>query len=84
MYGYQEGWGWWEQLGNWDWHIYTINTIYKVDTKREHYVQHKELYLMHCGSRNGKEVQKSTTGFPCEVHSRNEQNIVKQLYSNNN
>ena len=22
---------WWEELGDWDWHIYTIDTMYKID-----------------------------------------------------
>ena len=26
-----EGKGEWDVLGDWDWHIYTIDTIYKID-----------------------------------------------------
>ena len=28
-HGYQGGW--WDELGDWDWHIYTIDTMYKID-----------------------------------------------------
>ena len=31
QYGYQGEGGWWDELGDWDWHIYTIDTMYKVD-----------------------------------------------------
>ena len=32
MYGYQGGQGrGWGELGDWDWHIYTIDTSYKID-----------------------------------------------------
>ena len=24
--------GWWNEVGDWDWHVYTIDTIYKIDT----------------------------------------------------
>ena len=30
-YGYQRGKGGWEELGDWDWHINTIDTMYKID-----------------------------------------------------
>ena len=23
--------GWWDELGDWDWHIYTLDTMYKID-----------------------------------------------------
>ena len=32
MYGHQGGEGEWEKLGDWDWHIYTIDTMYKIDS----------------------------------------------------
>ena len=25
------GGGGWDELGDWDWHIYTIDTMYKID-----------------------------------------------------
>ena len=28
--------GVWEELGDWDWHIYTIDTMYKIDNEWEH------------------------------------------------
>ena len=32
MYGYQAGKGvGWEELGDWDWHIYIIDTVYKIE-----------------------------------------------------
>ena len=27
--------GEWDELGHWDWHIYTIDTMYKIDNKWE-------------------------------------------------
>ena len=45
-------------IGRWDWHIYTIDTMYKIGNYWEHTVQYRELYLMHCGDLNGREVQK--------------------------
>ena len=29
------GLGWWDELGDWDWHIYTIDTMYKIDNYLE-------------------------------------------------
>ena len=26
------GRGWWDKLGDWDWHIHTINTMYIIET----------------------------------------------------
>jgi hypothetical protein len=32
MYGCQGGsGGWWDELGDWDWHIHNIDIMYKVD-----------------------------------------------------
>ena len=31
MYGYQGGKGGWDELGDWDWHTYTVDTMYKID-----------------------------------------------------
>ena len=67
--------------------IYKIGTMYKRGNYQEHTVQHRELYLMHCGDLNGKEIQKGRDICICMadlLHSRNEHNIVKQLYSNKN
>ena len=25
------GKGWWDELGDWDWRIYTTDTMYKID-----------------------------------------------------
>ena len=33
IYGYQGEGGRWQELGDWDWHIYTIDTMYKIDTR---------------------------------------------------
>ena len=38
--------------------IYKIGTMYKTGNYQEHTVQHRELYLMHCGDLNRKEIQK--------------------------
>ena len=70
MYGYQGGKGGeWEELGDWGWHIYTIDTIYKIDKSWEHTVQHRELYLKHCGDFIGKEVQKGGDICICATDS---------------
>ena len=31
MYGYQGRKGVWNELGDWDWHVYTIDTMYKIN-----------------------------------------------------
>ena len=32
MYGYEGGKeGGWDELGDWDWHIYTVDIMYKID-----------------------------------------------------
>ena len=23
--------GWWDEFGDWEWHLYTIDTMYKID-----------------------------------------------------
>ena len=50
------GKGGWDELGDWDWNIYT--TMYKIDNKWEPAVLHRELCSMLCGYLNGKEIQK--------------------------
>ena len=57
MCGYQTGMEQWDELGDWDWHIYTIDTRYKIDNYWEPTIQHKEPYPMLC-EINGKEVEK--------------------------
>ena len=49
--------GAWEELIHWDWHIYTIDTMYKTDIQGEPAVLPRELYYMLCGDLNGKEIQ---------------------------
>ena len=41
-----------------DWHIYTIDTMYKVGNEWESAVQRRGLDSMLCGDLNGKENQK--------------------------
>ena len=33
MYGYQgeNGGGWWDELEDFDWHVYTVDAVYKID-----------------------------------------------------
>ena len=38
-----EGVGW---MGDQDWNMYTIDTMYKIDDKWELTIEHRELYLM--------------------------------------
>ena len=45
----------WEGMRNWE---IGIDSMYKIDNWWEHSVQHRELYLMHCGDLNGREIQK--------------------------
>ena len=49
--------GAWEELSHWDWHIYTIDTMYKTDNQGEPAVLPRELYYMLCADLNGKEIQ---------------------------
>ena len=35
IYSYQGGKGGWDKMGDWDWHIYTIDTMYKIDNQWE-------------------------------------------------
>ena len=35
-------WGW-EELGDRDWHIYTIDTRYEIANEQEHTLQHRGL-----------------------------------------
>ena len=45
MYGHQsEDEGASDVLGDWDWHIYTIDTVYKIDNYWEPTVQRRGLY----------------------------------------
>ena len=39
--------------------------MYKIDDYREHAIQHRELYLMHGGDLNRKEVQKGGSMCIC-------------------
>ena len=48
-----EGVGW---MGDWDWRIYTTDTIYKIDDKWELTTEHRELYLMLWIDLNEKEI----------------------------
>ena len=57
MCGYQTGMEQWDELGDWDWHIYTIDTRYKIDNYWEPTIQHKEPYPMLCGDLHRKEIQ---------------------------
>ena len=66
--------------------MYTTDSLYKVDNEWDYTVYHRELYLMHRGDLNGKEVQKGgdicitmADSSCCAVEINN---IAKQLYSN--
>ena len=54
----KQGKGYVDELEDWDWHIYIIDTMYKIDNQREPAVQHRELYSVLCGDLNRKEIQK--------------------------
>ena len=61
MYGHQGGiGGGWGELGDWDWHTYTIDTIYKRDNSRviQFPVYVRELFSVLNGDLNEKEIQK--------------------------
>ena len=64
-----------DELGDWEWHIYT--TVYKID------YLHKEPYSVLYGHLIGKKnlKKKKCTLF---FKERNWHNVVKQLYSNKN
>ena len=52
----KEGKGGWDGWGDWDWRIYTIDTVYKIDHWWEPTSQHRELYSALCGDLHGKET----------------------------
>ena len=47
-------WRWCNELEDWDWHIYTVDTMYKVDNYWESTVEHRELYSLLCGDLMGR------------------------------
>ena len=47
-----------EELGDWNWHIYTIETIDKIDNQWESTVWHRELYLILCGDWMGRKSKR--------------------------
>ena len=62
MYGYEGGKeGGWDELGDWDWCIHTIDTMCKIDNWWEPITQHRELYVELCGDLNGKEINERGT-----------------------
>ena len=75
-----------EELGDWDWHTYTIDAMYKrEDNSWEPTIQYRELYSMLCADSYGKENRKrgdicihiaDSLGYTVETN-----NIGKQLYS---
>ena len=54
MYRGQSG----EELGDWDWHIYAIDTMYEIDDWYKPVIWLRELYSVLSGDLNGKEIQK--------------------------
>ena len=52
-----------------DGYTYIIATMYKIGNWWEHTAWHGELYLMHCGNLNGREVQKGGDICTCMADS---------------
>ena len=50
------GKGRWDELGDWDRHIYTTGTMVKIDNEWEHSTLLRELYSVLCGDLTGKEI----------------------------
>ena len=48
----------WEELGDWDWHMYTIDTCIKEINNEKTLGMHRELCLMLCVNLNLKKEQK--------------------------
>ena len=46
-----------DELGDWNWHIYTTDTVYKIDNEWESTVLHRDPYSVLCGDIDGKEIQ---------------------------
>ena len=46
------------ELEDWDWHKYTIDTVYEIGDWREPTAWHRGLYSVFCGDLNEKEIQK--------------------------
>ena len=58
VYGHQGGKEGWDELGNWDWYIYTIDTTYKIGNEWEPTVWYRKLYSAICGDINGRGIEK--------------------------
>lgn len=74
------GWG---ELGEWDWHLDT--TMHKRITIDNVLYSTGELYSTLCGDLNGRKPQRGymyTYSSFTALCSRNQHNIIKQLYSN--
>ena len=54
----KEGKEGWHELGDWDWHMYTIDTMYKIDNSWEPIIQPREPYSVLWSDLNEKEIQK--------------------------
>ena len=50
--------GRWNELGDWDWHIHIVGTMYKIKNWWEPTVELRELYSMLYGDQNGKKIPK--------------------------
>ena len=64
---------------NWDWHIYTIDTVYKIDNSREPIVLAQELKVLRCPKWEGNPQE----GGYIQTRSRPtwKKQTVKQVYS---
>ena len=47
----------WDELGDWDWHVYTTDTICRIDGYWEPTLWPGEPYSVLCGDLDGSEVQ---------------------------
>ena len=52
--GYQKE-GQWDELGDWDWHIYTTGTMYEINNENLHIAQGAP-YSVLCGDLDVKEI----------------------------
>ena len=84
IYG-PHGWkGKWDKLGDWDWHIHT--TMYETDKTNDNllYSTGNSVLWWQMGRKSKKEVTYVSYSWFTLLYSRNQHNVVKQLYSNQN
>ena len=61
------GRGWWDKLGDWDWHIYAINIVCIIDTGK--HTQYSVLSEMERKSKKGDICMHIADSLCCKVET---------------